>query len=79
LICEYSEKVKCRVVYIDYGLVPKYPFPYGLEDCYAAYRWIIENASELKIDIEKIAVCGDSAGGALAVGLTQLIRDRKAS
>ncbi|MDR0386840.1 MAG: alpha/beta hydrolase [Treponema sp.] len=78
LICEYSKKVNCKVVYIDYGLVPKYPFPYGLEDCYAAYKWIIENSNELKIDIEKIAVCGDSAGGALAAGLTQLIRDRKA-
>jgi acetyl esterase/lipase len=50
-----------------------------LEDCYAAYKWIIENANKLKIDIAKIAVCGDSAGGALAAGLTQLIRDRKAS
>jgi acetyl esterase/lipase len=76
LICEYAKKANCKVVFIDYGLAPKYKFPYGLEDCYHAYKWIVENAENMKIDKKKIAVYGDSAGGALAAGLTQLIRDR---
>jgi acetyl esterase/lipase len=78
LMCDYASKVPCKVVFVDYRLAPKYPFPYALEDCYAAYEWIRANAAEQGFDIDKLGLCGDSAGGALAASLAQVIRDRKA-
>lgn len=76
LCIDYALNTPCKVVFVNYRLLPKHKFPVGLEDCYAASKWVSDNADKLKINIEKIAVGGDSAGGALVAGVTLLERDR---
>ncbi len=78
LIGEYALKTPCKVVFVDYRLTPKYTFPVGLEDCYAAFEWVCKHADNLGIDSNRIAIGGDSAGGALCAAVTQMARDRKA-
>ncbi|WKY48680.1 alpha/beta hydrolase [Eubacteriaceae bacterium ES3] len=77
LICEYVKTTPCKVIFVDYRLAPRHVFPVALEDCYKALEWTIENGMKYGIDINRIAVGGDSAGGALAAGVCQLARDRK--
>ena len=67
LCSRYANEGECKVVYVDYRLLPEYKFPVQVNDCYKAYEWIIENAEKLEIDVNKIIVGGDSAGGCLCV------------
>ena len=66
-ICRrYALEGQCKVVYVDYRLLPKYKFPCAVNDCLEAYKWIIDNSEKLGIDKNKIIIGGDSAGGCLS-------------
>ncbi|MCA9269038.1 MAG: alpha/beta hydrolase, partial [Planctomycetales bacterium] len=54
------------VVAINYRLAPRDIFPAQIDDCRAAVRWMRSNADKYKIDPERIAAYGYSAGGHLA-------------
>ena len=73
---EYAARVGCAVIFPDYRLAPKYPYPAAAEDCFAVWRWLLHNARVLQIDPERIAIGGDSAGGDLTAAVTLMARDR---
>jgi acetyl esterase len=56
----------CAVVAVDYRRAPETRFPGALDDCTAALRWIANHAADFDLDGQRIALCGDSAGGNLA-------------
>jgi acetyl esterase len=61
-----SNATSSIVVSVDYRLAPVHPYPAAVEDAYAAFEWVAENAAKLEADPEELFVGGDSAGGNLA-------------
>jgi acetyl esterase len=75
-LCRFlAEHARIAVVAVDYRLAPEHPFPAGLEDSWAAYRWIRADPGRFGADATRIAVGGDSAGGTIAAVLAQRGRD----
>lgn len=58
----------CRaaVVSLDYRLAPEHRHPAALDDTASAFGWITGHAADLGIDLARIGLAGDSAGGHLA-------------
>lgn len=67
--CEISKRSKIGVLNVDYRLAPEHPFPLGLDDCYDAYQWLLNNIPDKKSKAKSIFVEGDSAGGNLSIAL----------
>ncbi|MCW1402949.1 alpha/beta hydrolase [Novosphingobium sp. MW5] len=64
------------VASVEYRLAPEHPYPAAVEDCYTALSWLVARSKDLDIDLAKVVIMGESAGGGLAAALALLCRDR---
>ena len=67
-----SDLTGMRVLLPEYRLAPEHPFPAGVDDCFAVYRWMLDQGYRQR----PFALAGDSAGGSLS--LVTLMRARDA-
>lgn len=73
VVRKLANKTGSVVIFIDYRLAPEHPFPAGLNDCTHVIKWVVDHAVSLGIDRHQIGIIGDSAGGALAAGISTQI------
>ena len=64
--CSVLAKKGYTVVAVNYRLCPDVLYPSQVQDIMAAFRWVHDNAEKYFIDLDKVYVIGDSAGGNLA-------------
>lgn len=77
LACRFlAERSGVQVLSVDYRLAPEHPYPEGLDDCKAAYAWMVEHASTIGADVGRLAVGGDSAGGYMSAATAVFAAER---
>lgn len=72
----YSADLATRdfvVMCFNYRLCPEKKFPSPLEDASKAIKWLIKNADQYNMDLEKLYFVGDSAGSNLAITFTTML------
>lgn len=71
MVAHICQAAASRALAVDYRLAPEDPFPAALEDCLAAYRWLLKSGTSPR----QIVIAGDSAGGNLALATLMALRD----
>lgn len=72
----FTAALRCRTVFVDYRLGPKHRFPAAVFDAFDTYRYILDHATALCVDPQRLFVYGDSAGGNLAAAVCLMARDK---
>ena len=75
-IADYAKKYQALVAVVRYRttFAPGGGYPGTLNDCHAAYQYLVDNAAELNIDPKKIVIIGMSTGGHLALALAHRLK-----
>lgn len=73
MLCAHLAKAcNSLALMVDYRLTPEAPYPAALDDCVAAYKWLLDQGFRA----ENIVTIGDSCGGGLATTVPlKAIRD----
>lgn len=66
----HARKLQARVFAPRYRLAPQFPFPCGLQDCLAAYLYLLSLHEP-----SEIVLAGDSAGGGMVLSIMCILRD----
>ncbi|CAD8096379.1 unnamed protein product [Paramecium primaurelia] len=73
---KWAKNLQVPIFSIDYRKAPEDPYPFGLDDCWQAYMFIMNYIDKyFNIKPKKVVLVGDSAGGNLVAALTiQIIK-----
>jgi epsilon-lactone hydrolase len=71
VVARAGREARVRTLALAYRLAPEHPFPAALDDAVAAYRFVLKQG----IAPERIALCGESAGGGLALAAALRLRE----
>jgi len=66
-----SKVINATALYPNYRLTPEHPYPAGLNDCVAAYRWLRQQG----IPGSHIVIAGESAGGNLTLATALVLHE----
>jgi phosphinothricin tripeptide acetyl hydrolase len=70
-VASLARAFHARALHLEYRVAPEYPYPASLDDCVAAYRWLLESG----VDPQKLILAGESAGGGLVISTMLQARD----
>ena len=67
-----AKACNCYALMVDYRKTPEHPYPASLDDCLAAYKWLLDQG----YDASNIVTMGDSCGGGLTTSVPLAARDK---
>ena len=76
LVRDIAVGTGAAVVFPEYDRSPDVHYPVANEQSYAVARWVVTDGAEQGLDPARVAVCGDSVGGNMAIALTLMAKER---
>jgi acetyl esterase len=76
LVRELAVGVGAAVVFPEYDRSPEARYPIALEQSFRATQWVVEDGSSRRLDVNRLAVAGDSVGGNMTAALALLAKQR---
>lgn len=76
LVRELADGARAAVAFVEYDRSPQAQYPAAIEQTYAVAEWMSRHGTRAGVDSSKIAIAGDSEGGAIAAAVTLLAKDR---
>jgi acetyl esterase len=70
-----ADRSGCAVLSVDYRLAPEHVFPAALDDVEKVLGYLRKAGADLGVDVSRLAIGGDSAGGQLATVTARRQRD----
>lgn len=74
ILKRYVSRTGVPFLAVEYRLAPEVQAPVPVTDAYAGLRWLHDHATELGVDVNRIAIMGDSAGGGITASLAHYIK-----
>ncbi|MEU4674751.1 alpha/beta hydrolase [Amycolatopsis sp. NPDC023774] len=76
LVREIATGSRAAVAFVEYTPSPEARYPVAIEQGYATAQWLTANGAANGLDVSRMAVAGDSAGGNMTAALTLMAKDR---
>ncbi|TWI67404.1 acetyl esterase/lipase [Pseudoduganella lurida] len=75
LMREFAARSGMVVIGVDYALAPEARYPVALNQVVGVVRWLRQHGGAFGVDVDRLALGGDSAGGSLSMGTVLKLRD----
>lgn len=75
MVSRYVNETGVPFLAVDYRLAPEAGGVTPADDAFAGVRWLVDHASELDVERDRIVAMGESAGGGIAAGVASRARD----
>ncbi|KAI1798985.1 alpha/beta-hydrolase [Daldinia bambusicola] len=79
----WAGKTGLPILSLEYKKAPEFPYPYALNECFDVYTTIVRSKGRCigmsGMEVPKVVVTGDSAGGNLATAMTLMLIENATS
>lgn len=75
-LCADYARAGYFVANLDYELAPVALFPYQFKQLFKAIEWLIDNADKYNLDLNRVVVAGESAGGYLSSYVAAIVKNK---